>query len=115
MSEIETKHGKIESIYFGLGGYQDAQLGVHVSLSGSGWGVGSSGPSTWDPESIPHSDHCRWSEQDRDDTLAKGARWLSKLLKDAKVDRVDKLKGKPVVCEFEGQMLKSWRIFTEVL
>jgi hypothetical protein len=42
-------------------------------------------------------------------------RYVSKLLKEAKVDSVDKLKGKPVEVTFEGNTLKSWRILTEVL
>jgi hypothetical protein len=36
-------------------------------------------------------------------------------LKDAKVNSVDELKGKPVEVTFDGNMLKEWRILTEVL
>jgi hypothetical protein len=42
-------------------------------------------------------------------------RYVSSLLKDAKVNSVDQLKGKPVEVTFDGNMLKSWRILTEVL
>jgi hypothetical protein len=42
-------------------------------------------------------------------------RYISSLLKDAKVDSVDKLKGKPVEVTLDGNQLKSWRILTEVL
>jgi hypothetical protein len=42
-------------------------------------------------------------------------RYVSKLLKDAKVSSVDELKGKPVEVTFDGNMLKEWRILTEVL
>jgi hypothetical protein len=42
-------------------------------------------------------------------------RYVSKLLKDAKVNSVDELKGKPVEVTFDGNMLKEWRILTEVL
>jgi hypothetical protein len=42
-------------------------------------------------------------------------RYVSKLLKESKVDSVEKLKGKPVEVTFEGNMLKEWRILTEVL
>ena len=30
--------GKIDSIRFGLGGYQDSMLGLHISFVGIGWG-----------------------------------------------------------------------------
>jgi len=36
---MEKKLGKIESVKFGLGGYQGAMLGLHVSLGNGGWGV----------------------------------------------------------------------------
>jgi hypothetical protein len=42
-------------------------------------------------------------------------RYISDLLHDAKVDSVEKLKGVPVEILFEGNTLKEWRIFTEVL
>jgi hypothetical protein len=42
-------------------------------------------------------------------------RFLSKLLKEAKVDSVDQLKGKPVEVTFDGNLLSEWRILTEVL
>jgi hypothetical protein len=42
-------------------------------------------------------------------------RYLSKLLKDSNVNSVDKLKGVPVEVTFDGNMLKDWRILTEVL
>jgi hypothetical protein len=40
---------------------------------------------------------------------------IDKILTDAKVYSVDKLKGKPVELTFDGNMLKEWRILTEVL
>ena len=42
-------------------------------------------------------------------------RYLSKLLNDAKVDSVDKLKGIPVEVTLEDNTLKEWRVLTEVL
>jgi hypothetical protein len=38
-----------------------------------------------------------------------------KLLKQAKVDSVERLKGKPVEVTFDGNRLEEWRILTEVL
>jgi hypothetical protein len=40
---------------------------------------------------------------------------IDKILTDAKVDSVDKLKGKPVEVTFDGTTLKDWRILKEVL
>jgi len=40
---------------------------------------------------------------------------LRVLLKDAKCDFVDELKGKPVELIIEGNILKSWRILKEVI
>jgi hypothetical protein len=111
---MEKRLGKIESVRFGLGGYQDSQLGLSVTLSASGWGV-SDFKGNWDCERIKWSEHSKWTEEDRDKGYSETMRYLSKLLKDAKVDSVDKLKGVPVEVTFDGNMLKEWRILTEVL
>jgi hypothetical protein len=89
-------------------------IGIHVTLGASGWGVGDS-RANWDSEQIKWSEHSKWSEEDRDGWYAEIMRYVSKLLKDAKVDSVDKLKGKPVEVTFDGNTLKEWRILTEVL
>jgi hypothetical protein len=111
---MEKRLGKIEEVSFGLGGYQRAMLGIHVTLGASGWGVGDS-RAQWDAETISCSEHSKWSESDRDVLYAEIMRYVSKLLSDAKVDSVDKLKGKPVEATFDGNTLKEWRILTEVL
>jgi hypothetical protein len=111
---MEKRIGKIESVTFGLGGYQGAMIGLHVMLSSSGWGVSDS-RCAWDAERIKWSEHCKWTEDDRDVQYAEILRYLSNLLKDAKVDSVDKLKGIPIEAIFDGNMLKEWRILTEVL
>lgn len=111
---MEKKLGKIESVHFGLGGYQGAMLGLHITLGTDGWGVGAS-KANWDAEQIKCSEHAKWTEQDRDESYAEIMRYVSKLLKEAKVDSVDKLKGKPVEVTFVGNHLKEWRILTEVL
>ena len=111
---MEKRLGKIESVSFGLGGYQGAMLGLHVTLGDGSWGVGDSS-ANWDAEQISCSEHSKWSESDRDEWYAEIMRYVSKLLKDAKVDSVDKLKGKPVEVTLDGNLLKEWRILTEVL
>jgi hypothetical protein len=64
---------------------------------------------------IKRSDNTKWTEEDRSKGIDETIRFVSKLLKDAKVDSVDKLKNIPVEVTFEGMMLKEWRILTEVL
>jgi hypothetical protein len=111
---MEKRLGKIESVSFGLGGYQGAMLGLHVTLGDGSWGVGVT-KANWDAEQIEWSKHTQWTEEERDGWYAEIMRYVSKLLKDAKVDSVDKLKGKPIEATFDGTMLKEWRILTEVL
>jgi len=111
---MEKRLGKIERVTFGHGGYQDSMLGLSVTLSGEAWGV-SDFKGNWDAELVKHSEHFKWSEQDRSKAYDETMRFLSKLLKEAKVDNVDKLKGKPVEATFDGNRLEEWRILTEVL
>jgi hypothetical protein len=111
---MEKKLGKIESVSFGLGGYQGAMLGLHVTLGDGSWGVGDS-RANWDSEQIKWTEHTQWSEENRNVWYAEIMKYVSKLLKDAKVDSVEKLKGKPVEVTFNGNTLKEWRILTEVL
>ncbi len=110
----DKKLGKIESVYFGIGGYQDAMIGIHLSFAFSGSGVCDS-RCAWDAEKIKWSKNCKWTEEDRDKQYADIMRYVSELLNQAKVDRVEKLKGVPVEVTFEGNILKEWRILTEVL
>lgn len=64
---------------------------------------------------IKRSDITQWTEEDRSKSIDESVRFVSKLLKRAKVGSVDKLKGIPVEVTFDGNMLKEWRILTEVL
>lgn len=111
---MKKRLGKITSVKFGHGGYQDACLGISFSLGGDGWGVGTD-KTAWDANRIECSDHCKWTEEDRSKQYDEIMRYISDLLRDAKVDSVDKLKGVPVETVFEGMTLKSWRILTEVV
>jgi hypothetical protein len=110
----DKKLGKISHVSFGHGGYQDAQIGLSVTLSGEGWGV-QDFKGYWDAEIIECSKNCKWTEKDRDELYSGTMRALSKILKDAKVHSVAMLKDIPVEATFEGNTLKSWRILTEVL
>lgn len=111
---MEKRLGKITSVRFGHGGYQDAMLGLSVSLGDGSWGVGDF-KGTWDAESIKRSEYTKWTEEDRSTGYDETMRFVSKLLKEAKVDTIDKLKDIPVEVTFDGNLLKEWRILTEVI
>lgn len=106
--------GKIKSVKFGHGGYQDACIGIHFSLGGEGWGVNTD-KSAWDANIIKHDGHCQWTERDRDKQYSEIMRYISGLLHEAKVNTVAKLEGIPIEAEFDGMSLKSWRILKEVI
>lgn len=103
--------GKIKSVEFGFGGYQDAQFGITFTLGGDGWGVGDF-VGFWSSDPSPSA---RWTVQDQDASFAKTSRKIIELLRDAKVKNVNKLVGIPVVCMIEGTFLKEWRVLKEVL
>lgn len=109
---------KIRSVKLGLGGYQDAMFGFsftffnEVNSTGVSdfWGVWQDGPGLGS----------KWTERDRAEDLAAKALKVMKLLKDAKVDNLDDLKGIPVELTFDGESaagarLNSWRILKEVI
>lgn len=108
------KLGKIKNVRFGLGGYNHAMIGIHFELGGESWGVSDS-RSYWDNNLIKHTVNCKWTESDRTNEFSKIMEYISNLLRDGKVDSIEKLKGKPIEVELDGNMLKEWRILTEVL
>lgn len=111
---MRTELGKIKSIRFGHGGYQDCGIGLSIELGGDAWGVGW-WMGAWDPNLMGHSEYYKWTESDRSNDMVAVVRKISDMLKEAKVTDITKLKGIPVSCTFEGQTLKDWRILTEVL
>lgn len=109
--------GKISHVKFGIGGYQDAMLGLYLTFdSTSGWGVTTS-IDTWDAELIECSQYAKWTEEDRSNCYDQIVRKISKLLNEAKVKDINDLVGIPVECIFDNKtnMLKDWRILTEVI
>jgi hypothetical protein len=111
---MHKEFGKIQDVKFGIGGYQDSSLGIHLTFGSNSWGVGFS-KSTWDSEIVKWTESSLWTEEDRTNDYADIMRYVSKLLSQAKVNSVDKLKNIPVELTFEGSVLKEWRILTEVL
>lgn len=112
---IEKYLGKITHISFGLGGYQDVQFGLSVTLEGQGVGTNSF-IGAWDYNWIEKpNERAEWTEEDRTKTMIELLRKISGLLKAAKVKSIDQLKGIPIEMTFENSTLKDWRILEEVL
>lgn len=126
---MKKELGKIRSVYFGRGGYQDAMLGLWMSFEGKHFGVGGGIQGWWDydipPPKVTKADSegksmsPSWSESSRSDAMVDMLFKISKVLRDAKVDDISKLKGMPVELTFDGEgasaRLINWRILTEVL
>jgi len=110
----KKKLGKIECASFGYGGYQDACLGLDVTLKMQGSGCGDF-IGFWAKSIIDCSENCEWTEKDRDKHMSDMTYKVDELLSQAKVKRVRDLVGKPVEIVLDGNTLKSWRILEEVL
>ena len=104
--------GKITAIKIGRGGYQDCMFGVSISLGGEAWECADF-KGTWDLDIS--SSGASWTEDERNLSFAETTRWLSDLMRTAKVEDASKLKGVPIEATFEGNKLASWRILTEVI
>jgi hypothetical protein len=112
---ITKELGKIESVKFGLGGYQDCCIGLSLYFKLNGSGI-SDFVGYWDTHRMGYDEQeLKANESDRIAQHSKTMEYLSKLLNDANVDSVDQLKGKPVEVTIESNQLKNWRILTEVI
>jgi len=103
--------GKIQKISFGKGGYQDVEIGVSFTLGGKAWGVND----FWGTFSDERPEFALWTEENRIKTLGETVMRLNKLLKDAKKRNIVELLNTPIEATFEGNLLKSWRVLTEVI
>lgn len=108
---VNVRLGRIKSAEFGLGGYQDAMLGVTFDLGGDGWGV-MDHRGAW---AVECSEHAKWTEEDRLRELGQMCMFVNALLAAAKKQKFKDIVGVPVEITFEGNLLRSWRILTEVL
>src|SRR5687768_222119 len=102
---------KITHAEFGYGGYQDAQLGLSLQFASASTGCGHF-DGQW---GIERSEYAKWTEADRITGLGETCMRLKKLLDDAKCRSVSQLVGKPVELEIDINVLKGFRILTEVL
>ena len=107
--------GKIVSAEFGIGGYNDGEIGLHLTFSyGESYGSSAS-DSIWDWNRVKWSEYCKWTEEYRLQKYSEIVVNLSNVLNDAKCKFVSDLKNKPIEVEIEGNMIKSWRILKEEL
>lgn len=109
----EKRIGKIQSITVGYGGYQDAMVGISVTLGSDkeGWGC-CDFKGMW---AMERSKHCKWTEEDRLSQLGEAMMFLAGLLDKSKKRDANRLVGVPVEVTFEDRCLKSWRILEEVI
>lgn len=110
---MEKKLGKIMAAHFGYGGYQDACIGIAVTLGNDSWVV-SDWLGEWSQMITPDA-HSKWDEASRSKRNDETVRYVDGLLKAAKKQSVSELVGVPVEVTFDGMCLKSWRILTEVI
>lgn len=103
--------GKIQSVKFGIGGYDDCMIGLTIGLGGQGWGTSD----FWGYWNTKVEERCKWSDGDRYEELGKMVMHINTILREAKCHDIKDLEGKPVEVCFEDSALKSWRILTEVL
>src|SRR5262245_9104402 len=95
--------GKIQRAEYGLGGYQEAQLGISFTLGGKGWGVGDFW-GVW----ADRSENSKWTHEDRAKQIAEVNDRLRDLLRAGNVDSVSRLIGLPIEATFENMSLVSW-------
>lgn len=104
--------GKITRVEYGLGGYQDAMMGLTVTLEGQGCDV-TDFKGFW---SISPNPNAQWDLAKQSESFAETTRVIIGLLEAAKVQHVGQLKGKPVEYEIdENNSIAGWRILTEVI
>jgi hypothetical protein len=108
---LRTELGRISADRFGLGGYQDAMVGLLVTLSGKTWSVRDF-KGAW---GIDRSDRAKWSEEDRLRDLGLACMFLRDLLTKVNKQDVSGLVGIPIEATFSGNSLESWRLLDEVL
>ena len=109
MSE-EKELGKISKVRFGLGGRDGMMVGLSVTL-----GMGGSCVDDFEGTWVERPKNAEWTTEDHKTGLASLSTVVAKLLKDAKKLEVSQLKDTPVEVTLSGNLLKSWRILTEVI
>ncbi|MEC2491381.1 hypothetical protein P9X15_25895 [Bacillus cereus] len=104
--------GKIEKAEFGTWRDRPFLMGLQLEFRFDG----NSGVSCGGRHLINIGEHCNWeSEDEKHKAYQKVLKETNRILKDAKVNIVSELVGKPIEITIENQMYKEFRILTEVL
>lgn len=107
---IEKRLGKIDFAEFGTMRDYPFQMGLQLGFSMSGSGVMDGGKYT-----VNISPDCDWGMETRNSSLAKSLDILARILKEAKVNYVSELLGKPVEVTLDDGLFMNFRILAEVL
>lgn len=107
----DRRLGKISRVEYGMGGYNDTMIGLTLTLSGDGWGVGSF-IGNWLPVLEENHPEAYSTKCER---AVKDLQTIASHLKAAGCLSVSELLNKPVEVTFESAVLIHWRILKEVL
>ena len=108
---MEIKLGKIENVDVEL--IRGCFLGIDFtfSLEGGNCHIGSGGKYT-----VNTSENCKWDHpQDKRQAYYEAFQKIADILKEAKVNKVQNLKGIPVKVKIENDTFKDFEILKEVL
>jgi hypothetical protein len=111
MNLFKKSIGKITSIKFGFGGYQDVQFGITIIINTK---IGCCCTGMWCWAHKP-DEYCKWTTSDQDKRYMEIMRYVIKLMQDAKVNEIHELIGKPIEATWHNNMLESFRILTEAI
>jgi hypothetical protein len=111
--KMKKELGKISFAKVGKGGYQGVMFGFSIGLASDIYSCADF-YGFWDYETEIRDDTA-WTEQDRQDQFAATMKKISETIRDAKVESVSELVGKPVEVIFDGNKMVSWRVLKEVL
>lgn len=102
---------KIDSAEFGQVNGHEFLIGLQLTFTGNWGGIGCGSKYT------VNLNKKAWekTEENLGDYLIKQLEFIDSILKDAKVNTISKLKGKPVEITMKNRTFQDFRILTEVL
>lgn len=108
---MKSSIGRITSVSFGLGGYNEAEIVMSLTISFKGSGVTATVSGGW-ADNVPTA-HAKWTKESTYKTRSEMLDKIIESLKLAQVDDIQGLNGRLVSCDFDFNVLKDWRILTE--
>ena len=102
--------GKIDFAEFGTIEDYPFLIGLQLGFSMNGCSVMDGGKYC-----VNISNQCKWEDREKNEVITNSVEYISEVLKDAKVNYVSQLVGKPVEVLIEDNTFKGFRILTEVL